>query len=194
MNDLLWTTPLEALGVAIATAGMYLAMVVLVRALGQRVLSGMSSFDLVAVIAFGSIIGRAALGEVPVLGGGLVALGTLVVVQGLLGMLRQRGWFQHAVVNAPVLLMAGPRVIEEHMRRCHVLPGELQSRLRLAGVRHYDEVVAVTFEPSGAISVLRRGEPVDPWLLSGVVGAALVPESLLVDRPEHPGAADLDPQ
>lgn len=183
MRDLLWITPTEALAVVIATAGMYLGMVVLVRVLGQRVLSGMSSFDLVAVIAFGSIIGRAALGEIPVLAGGLVALATLLTVQGLVGVLRKRGWVQHAVVNAPVLLMAGPRIIEEHMRRCHVLPGELQSRLRQAGIRHYGEVVAVTFEPSGAISVLRRGERVDPLLLSGVVGASLVPEELLVERP-----------
>lgn len=188
MYDLLWISPLEAVAVAIATAGMYLAMVVLVRLLGQRVLSGMSSFDLVAVIAFGSIIGRAALGEIPVLGGGLVALLTLVVVQGSLGIARKRGWLQHAMVNSPVLLMAGSRVIEEHMHRCHVLPGELQSRLRLAGVSRYEQVAAVVFEPSGTISVLRRGEPVDPLLLSGVVGAGLVPEDLLSTRVEHPDA------
>lgn len=186
MYDLLWISPLEALAVVTATSGMYLAMVMLVRILSQRVLSGMSSFDLIAVIGFGSIIGRAALGQVPVLGGGLVALVTLVVVQGLFGMLRHRGWVQHAVVNAPVLLMAGHRVIEEHMRRCHVLPGELQSRLRLVGISRYEQVAAVIFEPSGTISVLRRGEQIDPLLLSGVVGAALVPEDLLVDRPSPP--------
>ena len=82
--------------------------------------------------------------------------------------------------------MAGPHVIEEHMRRCHVLPGELQSRLRLAGVRHFDEVVAVTFEPSGTISVLRRGERVDPMLLSGVVGAGQVPPEMLIAPSERP--------
>lgn len=179
MRDLLWITPTEAAAVATGTVGMYLAMLLLVRVLGQRVLSGMSSFDLVAVIAFGSIIGRASLGDYPVLGSGIVALTTLVSMQGLIGALRQRGWIQRTVINPPVLLMAGPQVIEAHMRRCHVLPEELQSRLRLAGVRHPDEVAAVTFEPSGAISVLRRGERVDPMLLSGVVGASLVPPALL---------------
>lgn len=186
MTDLLWISPLEALAVAIATVGMYLCMLVLVRVLGQRVLSSMSSFDLVAVIAFGSIIGRAALGEIPVLAGGFVALTTLIAIQGVVGILRQRAGVQHVVVNPPVLLMAGPHVIEEHMRRCHVLPGELQSRLRLAGVRHFDEVVAVTFEPSGTISVLRRGERVDPMLLSGVVGAGQVPPEMLIAPSERP--------
>lgn len=186
LTDLLWISPLEALAVAIATVGMYLCMLVLVRVLGQRVLSSMSSFDLVAVIAFGSIIGRAALGEIPVLAGGFVALTTLIAIQGVVGILRQRAGVQHVVVNPPVLLMAGPHVIEEHMRRCHVLPGELQSRLRLAGVRHFDEVVAVTFEPSGTISVLRRGERVDPMLLSGVVGAGQVPPEMLIAPSERP--------
>ena len=74
MRDLLWITPTEAAAVATGTVGMYLAMLLLVRVLGQRVLSGMSSFDLVAVIAFGSIIGRASLGDYPVLGSGIVAL------------------------------------------------------------------------------------------------------------------------
>ncbi|MGO1172838.1 MAG: DUF421 domain-containing protein [Actinomycetaceae bacterium] len=179
MRDLLFITPTETLAVALATAGMYIAMVLLVRVLGQRVLSGMSSFDLVAVIAFGSVIGRAALGEAPVLAGGLVALGTLLAMQAVVGVLRRARWGDRAMVARPVLLMAGDQVVDEHMKKCHVLPGELQSRLRLAGVNHYGQVAAVTFEPTGTISVLRRGEPVDPLLLSGVVGASLVPAELL---------------
>ena len=173
---------MAALAVVLATTGMYLAMVALVRLLGQRVLSGMSSFDLVAVIAFGSIIGRAALGRTPVLAGGLVALATLLTLQGVVGLLRRQGRLRTIISAPPVLLMAGPQVIQEHMRRCHVLPGELQSRLRLAGIRNYDEVATATFEPSGTISVVRRGERIDPMLLSGVVGASLVPEDLLLER------------
>ncbi|USQ79100.1 DUF421 domain-containing protein [Ornithinimicrobium faecis] len=179
LGDLLWLSPIEALAIVLATAGMYAALVVFVRLLGQRVLSGMSSFDLAAVIAFGSVIGRAALGESPVLGGGLVALATLIAMQGAVGLLRGPRWGNRAVSVPPVLLMAGPNLIEEHMQRCHVLPQELQSRLRAAGIRHPSEVAAVTFEPSGGISVLRRGEAIDPLLLSGVVGASLVPAELL---------------
>lgn len=183
VRELLWITPTEALAVVIGTAGMYVGMVVLIRVLGQRVLSGMSSFDAAAVIAFGSVIGRAALGESPVLAGGLLSLATLLAAQALLAQIRRRGGIHRSVSTPPVLLMAGSQVIEEHMRRCHVLPGELQSRLRLAGVRHHGEVAAVTFEPTGTISVLRRGEGVDPLLLSGVVGASLVPEELLAAAP-----------
>ncbi|HLS63876.1 MAG TPA: YetF domain-containing protein, partial [Ruania sp.] len=83
------------------------------------------------------------------------------------------------IVSEPVLLMAGSSVIEENMRHCHVVLSELQSRLRQAGVRHRGEVAAVVFEPSGAISVLRRGDGIDARLLEGVRGADQVPRELL---------------
>ncbi len=186
MLEQLWITPTEALVVLVSTTVMYAALVVLVRLLGQRILSSLSSFDLAAVIAFGSVIARAALGETPRLAAGLVALVTLVLLQGGVGLVRRRSWGARAVVARPYLLMAGGRVIGEHLDRCHVLPEELQSRLRLAGVRHPEEVTAVVFEPQGGMSVLKRGVPVDPMLLSGVVGASRVPDDLM----SHPEVDD----
>ncbi len=186
LGDLLTVSPLESLAVVLSTIGMYLAMLLLVRLLGPRMLSGMSGFDLVALIAFGAVIGRSALGEFPAFSAGLIALATLVVLQGLVGTLRQTRLGMAVVDSPPVLLMAGGRLLEANMARAHVLPGELQSRLRLAGVRNFGEVAAVVLEPTGAISVLRRGEVIDPQLLSGVVGAAEVPEDLLAVDPSGP--------
>lgn len=179
MLELLWISPADAVAVTIATTGMYLALVLIVRVLGQRVLSGMSGFDFAAVVAFGSVLGRAALGDSPRLVGGLVALVTLVILQALTGQVRARKWGARAVTTRPVLLMAGSEVCTDQLRRCHLQPGELQAMLRLAGVRHPDEVAAVIFETSGAVSVLKRGQVIDPQLLSGVVGASLVPIELL---------------
>src|SRR5699024_7576907 len=179
MGELLGVTWLEALAVVLATTGMYVALVVIVRVLGQRVLSSMSSVDLAAVITFGSVMGRAALGESPRLVGGLIALVTLVVLQATVGQIRALRWGARAVTNRPVLLMAGSTILNESLKRCHVVPSELQSRLRMAGIRHPGEVSAVVLETSGTVSVLRRGEPLDPMLLSGVVGGSEVPQELL---------------
>ncbi len=177
--DLLTVSPLESVSVVISTIGMYLAMLLLVRVLGPRMLSGMSGFDLAAVIAFGAVIGRSALGEFPAFSSGLIALGTLVVLQGSVGILRRNRVGLALIDNHPVVLMAGERMLEANMSRCHVMPGEVQSRLRMAGVRHPREVAVVIIEPNGAISVLRRGELVDPQFLSGVIGAAEVPAELM---------------
>ena len=179
MRDLLWITPREAIAVALATMGMYVAMVVVVRILGQRILSTMSSFDLAAIIAFGAVIGRAALGETPRLAGGLVALATLLIMQALAGMIRMRPWGAALITTRPVLLMAGGTILDDQLRRCHIHRAELAARLRLAGVRHPEEVAAVVFEASGGISVLRRGEPIDARLLDGVVGRELLPPDVI---------------
>jgi len=179
MRELLWVTPMEALAVVLGTAGMYLAMVIIIKVVGQRMLSSMSSFDVAAVIAFGSVLGRAALGEAPRLAAGILSLATLVLMQGIAGLVRAVRRGGRLIVSEPVLLMAGSSVIEENMRHCHVVLSELQSRLRQAGVRHRGEVAAVVFEPSGAISVLRRGDGIDARLLEGVRGADQVPRELL---------------
>lgn len=179
LRELLWITPLQALAVVLATTAMYAAMVLVVRVLGQRVLSGLSGFDLAAIIAFGAVLGRASLGHAPVLGGGLVALATLIALQALAGQLRLRRWGAAAVTRHPVLLMVDGKVLDLSLRRTHVLRQELESRLRVAGIRDLDEVAAVILESSGAISVLRKGRPIHPCLLEGVVGAQLVPPHLV---------------
>ncbi|UFU06924.1 DUF421 domain-containing protein [Ruania halotolerans] len=179
MNDLLLITPTQALAVVLGTVGMYVAMVLLVKLMGQRMLATMSSYDLAAVVAFGAVIGRASLGEFPRLAAGIVALATLIVLQAVAGLVRTHRIGRQAIAVPPVLLMAGATVLEENMRRCHVVDAELASRLRQAGVRHRNEVAAVIFEPSGAISVLRRGDGIEPELLDGVRGAEEIPPELL---------------
>ncbi|WP_147915517.1 DUF421 domain-containing protein [Ruania zhangjianzhongii] len=179
MGELLGVTPLEALAVVLGTAGMYVTMVIIIKLVGQRMLSSMSSFDVAAVIAFGSILGRAALGEAPRLAAGILSLATLVAMQAVAGLVRSVRRGGRLIVSEPVLLMAGSAVVEENMRHCHVVLAELQSRLRQAGIRHRGEVAAVVFEPSGAISVLRRGDGIEENLLDGVRGGELVPRELL---------------
>ncbi|GAB3167141.1 DUF421 domain-containing protein [Myceligenerans halotolerans] len=180
MTELLGISPLEAVAVVLATVGMYAALVVLVRLLGQRMLAGLSAFDLAAIIGIGSIMGRAALGEAPRLAGGILALATLAACQ--LVTSRIRGWGARAITTRPVVLMAGPEIVERNLRRCRVAPHELAGRLRQAGIRNVDEVAIAVLEPSGTISVIRRGEPLSPLLLDGVDGAELVPDTLRAGR------------
>ena len=48
---------------------------------------------------------------------------------------------------------------------------DLKSKLRMAGVTHPDQVLAVVFETSGDVSVMRVSDKVDYDLFSGVSGA-----------------------
>jgi len=157
--------------VVVSTVGIYLALVVLIRVVGQRSLASMSGFDVGCVVALGAILGRTALLETPTLLIGVVALVTFFVMQGCLGVLRQSRRFDRWVNRPPVLLVDDGRIDGAALRRAHVSEDELRQRLRLAGVRRLEEVGAVVLERNGVVSVLRRGADVDPWLLADVVAA-----------------------
>ncbi|WNB86937.1 YetF domain-containing protein [Cellulomonas sp. ATA003] len=157
--------------VVVTTVGIYTALVVLIRVVGQRSLASMSGFDVGCVVALGAILGRTALLESPTLLIGVVALVTFFAMQGVLGVLRQDRRFDRLVNRPPVLLVDDGEVLTDALRRAHVSPDELRQRLRLAGVRRLDEVASVVLERNGAVSVLRRGSDVDPWILADVAAA-----------------------
>ena len=167
MADLGATWP-EVGRVVLSTGAIYLALVLLVRLVGQRSLATMSSFDVGCVVALGAVVGRTVLLETPTLVIGLVALLSLFGMQGSLSLLRQHRRFDRWVNRPPVLLVSGNRLLHDNMRRAHIAEDELRQRLRLAGVRSLDEVRCVVLERNGAVSVIRQGEEIDPWLLADV--------------------------
>lgn len=174
-------TAIDALSVIVATAGLYWMFVLLVRLLGQRALARMSSTDLAVIIVVGAVIGRAALGETPVLAAGILAMITLFAMQALAGQLRRLIKTAWPLNNAPLLLMAGSGFLEENLRRIHLDEEEVWPKLREAGIRHRSEVAAVILEPTGEISVLRRGIPLDRSLLADVRGVEHLPDELFAD-------------
>jgi uncharacterized membrane protein YcaP (DUF421 family) len=177
MAEQLGITPQRALLVVVTTVAMYLALVLLVRLLGQRTLSSMSSFDLGCVIALGAVIGRTALLLDPTLATGLIAMATLFGTQITLSRVRQSRWVDRLANRPPVLLMARDNPLLDNLHSAHVAEDELRQSLRLAGVRNLAEVRCVVLERNGAVSVTRVGEPLDPWLFSDVPGAELLLDS-----------------
>lgn len=171
--------PTAAVAVVLATGTLFFAFIAVSRLWGQRIFASMSSFDLLVVIVIGAIIGRALLGSTPTLGGGLVAIVTLLALEGTIDQLSKRPRWQHLINNRAVLLMAGATVLHTELRRFHMTEAELRSRLRQAGIRNTDEVAAVVLESTGAISVLRRGVLLDLALLRDVSGAEQMPSDLL---------------
>ncbi|MGY2083598.1 DUF421 domain-containing protein [Blastococcus sp. SYSU DS0539] len=157
--------------VVLTTVAMYLLLVLCVRLVGQRSLATMSSFDLGCAIALGAVVGRTVLLLDPTLLTGAIAMATLFATQTALARLRQSRWVDRLMNRPPVLLMAGDTPLRENMRAAHVAEDELRQKLRLAGIRNLTEVRCVVLERTGAVSVVRRTEPLDPWLFSDVPGA-----------------------
>ncbi|HKU04176.1 MAG TPA: phosphatase PAP2 family protein [Arthrobacter sp.] len=170
MWEELTLTPQQALEVVLSTAGMYIALVVLVRMLGQRVLARVASSDLATIVALGAVIGRAALGYTPTLGAGLLALLSLFGMQAVAGQLKRWRVAERLLQNRPVLLMSGGAILHQNLHKVHLTEADLWPTLRLAGVRNLDEVACVVLETNGEISVLRRGTDLDHRILADVPG------------------------
>ena len=148
----------------------YATVIVLTRLAGVRALAKMSSFDFAATVASGSLLASVLVGSAP-LASALLGLAVLYGLQYVVATLRRRGLLRGLADNAPILLMAGPEVVEGNLRHARVSREELWAQLRLAGVHRRDQVAAVVMETTGDVSVLRSGEPLDAELLTGVRGA-----------------------
>lgn len=158
------------LAVIVASAVLvYLSVILFTRLAGVRSLAKMSSFDFAATVAVGSTVSSVALGSAPVVSG-LLVLALLFGLQYVVASLRRRQLLGGLVDNAPILLMAGPEVLEGNLRHARVSRSELWSQLRLAGVHSRESVRAVVLETTGDLSVLRKDEPVDDELLAGIRG------------------------
>lgn len=162
----------QAASVVISTIGIYLAFLVLIRVVGQRALASMSSFDFAATIALGAVMGRVVLGYTPTLLAGVIGLTTLFALQAGFGIIRRSPRADAVISNLPLLLMADGKLLDENLRRAHIVENELREKLRLSGVRRYDDVACVILERTGAISVLSRGETIGAELLADVRGSA----------------------
>lgn len=185
MWENLGVTPVEAAMVAVSAVGMYFTFLILLRLLGQRVLASMSSFDLAAIIALGAVAGRSILGYTPTLAAGVIGVGTLLAMQAITGRIRQSRRGAAVVSNRPLLLMAGHDVMAENLHRAHMVEDELHAKLRQAGVRTTSEIACVILESTGAVSVIRRGELIDPVLLDDVRDAARIPAELVGTPPSR---------
>jgi len=82
---------------------------------------------------------------------------------------------ERLVDNEPLLLMAGDQVLSDHFDHARISEDDLRSKLRLAGVSHPSQVLAVVFETSGDVSVVKTSDRVDPWVFAGVRGAEHLP-------------------
>jgi uncharacterized membrane protein YcaP (DUF421 family) len=181
MTDLIdwsWitTSGTDLFMVMLSALGIYLALLTLTRLTGLRSFAKMSSFDFAITVAFGSLLATTLVAPTPSLLTGAFGLAMLYGIQYVVSTSRRStATVPWMVDNEPVLLMAGKRVLWDHLDEVRLTENDLRSQLRMAGVCHPREVLAVVFETSGELAVLRTSDDVDPWLFRDVQGAEHLP-------------------
>lgn len=157
--------------VAISAFGIYAALLLLTRLAGLRSFSKMSSFDFVITIAFGSVLASTMLAKDPPLLVGAFALAVLFGIQFVVSRARRANAFVERLVdNVPLLLMAGEQILSDHLDSARMTEEDLKSKLRMAGVTSPSQVLAVIFETTGDVSVLKKSDETTPWVFEGVRG------------------------
>lgn len=158
------------LAVFLSAVGIYFTVILFTRIAGKRSFSKMSSFDFAMTIAIGSVVGSTLLLASVNLINGIVGLASIYLLQQLVAFLRRYPFFGNIVENKPYLLMKGPQVLEDNLKRARVTKGDLRAKLREANVTQRSQVKAVVFETTGDISVLHAEEDqeVEDWLLEDV--------------------------
>ena len=161
----------EAIAVVASAALVYVVFLALVRVFGTRVIGQFSTFDVLITIMLGAVAGRVILMEVPVLPAGVLGLGTLFLLEALIGELRRTRRGERLVNHRAIVVVAHGRLLERNLARAHLTVEEVHSAVRLAGCGALEEVSGAIFEANGRISVLRRGVALDPAILAGVIDA-----------------------
>ena len=167
---------LSLLMVLLSGLGIYAALLLFTRLAGLRSFSKMSSFDFAITVAFGSVIASTLLAEDPPLLAGVAGLGVLYLMQyGVSRARRLSPRVERVVDNEPLLVMVGAEVLSQHLDEARMTEDDLRSKLRMAGVTHPDQVLAVVMESTGDVAVLRSGAQVAPWIFQGIRGAERLP-------------------
>lgn len=178
MFDTEITNSWTAIGyVVVSAAVMLCAIIATVRVVGLRSFSKMSSFDFVVTVAMGSLLAAISLSDSSLVDG-VVAVVALFGLQAIIALGRRHAGLGRVVDNTPLLLMVGPRMIEENLTRSRVTADDIRGKLREANVRNYDEVRYVVIEATGDVSVVHGAGDLDPDIFGDVRDHQLILASL----------------
>lgn len=146
---------------------MVVAIVAIIRLIGLRSLSKMSSVDFAVTVAIGSILGSTVASTTSITEGALAIL-ALLVGQWLTAQFRLRSFGAKVVDNRPVLLVRDGRFVDDALDGARVTRSDVYAKMRQANVHSMSEVLAVVLETTGDISVLHGTEPLQRELFDNV--------------------------
>lgn len=143
------------LRIILSSVIIYLFIIVAIRLFGKKELAQLSVIDLVFILLISNAVQNAmVLGDNSLIGG-MVAAGTLFIVNYILKFLQYRfPQFSKAVQGEAIMLVYKGKVNEQHMWVAKITMNELLEAVREHGVSGIHEVDLAILEVDGNISVL----------------------------------------
>ena len=142
--------------IVIRAAAMYLVLLCLLRAMGRRELSQLTTFDLLITVVIGDLIQQGVTQEDMSFTGALLAVGTmclLAVASSYIGLRSRRA--QRVLDGVPVVIARNGVMFDEVMRRERITESELMEAARGEQVADLSKIDLVVVEADGRFSFLR---------------------------------------
>ena len=136
----------------------YVFLLVILRAAGQRTLSEITPFEFVLLLVVGEATQQALLGDDFSLINAFLVILTFIGVDVALSLLKQR-WngTERLFEGLPILLVDDGQLLEAHMRRARVDVEDILEAGRLSqGLERLDQVKYAVLEKSGGISIVPK--------------------------------------
>ncbi|MGB4588183.1 MAG: YetF domain-containing protein [Clostridiaceae bacterium] len=133
----------------------YLFIIVLFRILGKREFSQLSVVDLVFVLLISNSVQNAMVGSNDTLAGGLVAAGSLFLVNFIFERLLYKfPKFNRIVRGTTLMLIYDGKLNLQNMKKAKITRDEMMEVLREHGIAKVEEVNLAVLEVDGNISLL----------------------------------------
>lgn len=147
------------LEIAARTAIIYLALLVGLRLAGKREVGQMTPFDLVVLLTISNAVQNAMTGPNTSMTGGLVAAGTLLLINlGVSKLAARNQRVGRMIKGEATILVHRGRLVKEHLSREGISVDELNAALREHGVPSIEDVRLAVLEIDGSISVLKNDD------------------------------------
>jgi uncharacterized membrane protein YcaP (DUF421 family) len=145
--------------IALRCVVVYLCVLIGFRLFGKREVGQMTPFDLVLILLIANAVQNAMVGPDESLTGGLIAAGTLLLLNFTVGRLVVKSRSLERVIKGRATLLINRGVIQEaHLSREGVTREDLMRQLREHGVATPEEVRLAVLEVDGTLSVIKEDD------------------------------------
>jgi len=143
------------LSIALRSIVVYLFVILAIRLFGKKELSQLSIVDLVFILLISNSLQAAMIGNDTTLAGGLIAAGSLFIVNWILkNLIYKSKRISETIQGSPILLVYEGKVFHKHLEKAQISQEELEAAIREHGVKDISAVDLAILEVDGNISVL----------------------------------------
>lgn len=133
----------------------YLFVILAIRLFGKKELTQLSVIDLVFILLISNSLQAAMIGQDTTLVGGLIAAGSLFIVNWILkNLIYKSKKISETIQGTPTMLIYQGKVLHKHLEKAQITHDELEASIREHGVKNIEAVDLAILEVDGNISVL----------------------------------------